>query len=214
MFTPSRHGQKHCEACGTNDNIKRDFQRSLRNRERVLRVLRAKTSRGIPKVGQLRLPDLPEDWRTSEEKFDGIPLKDLAEDFYISRNPEAGREERIRRFKQFEPKKPEYAVVPWPKHPFEKEARAWTSPKPGRKGKGRDEIIATHVHNALSHPHGWCDICRRYIPADFPISREDSPDGGVEMRANPDKDKLDQQREENERHNEGLQDGDYIYDEN
>jgi hypothetical protein len=208
------------------------FRKFLRRRDRAMRVLRSKSSRGIPQRGDLKLPDLPEDWRTSMEllpqakgTINPLSWKDLADDFFKSQAYGAGK---LAPSKLYEPPKVEWLPV-WPEPSPEAQNRAWTAPRAGKLGRNRDAVIARHIHVAnhpLRYPEGWCDICHRHIPA---LSREALPDDVNESRAKyeagdarwaesygdqaHDTEKLERQQEEEEKYDHGTTDADFRHEE-
>jgi hypothetical protein len=178
-FAPSRHGQKHCQNCRkASDDLKLQFAHFLRNRDRTLRVLRSKSSRGIPQRGQLNLPELPDDWQTSVQPLPHAPgtinprtVGDLAAEFL-----------RCRKFKYG--KLPPGTAIPLPKDPTRdwlpvpipgsgdslRQAEAWAI-KPSKKN--RDAIIATRIRAALRN---------EYYPFNLVIRAVNCPDHGNERR--------------------------------
>ena len=180
-FVPSRHGQKNCQNCRkASDDLKLQFARFLRNRDRTLHVLRSKSSRGIPQRGQLNLPELPEDWQTSAQPLHHAPgtinprtVGDLAAEFL-----------RCRKFKQG--KLPPTTAIPFPKDSTRdwlpvpipgsgdslRQAEAWAV-KPSKKN--RDAIIATRIRAALR---------KEYYPFNLVIALDKSPEDSKESRGN------------------------------
>lgn len=213
-FIPSRHGQKNCQNCRkASDDLKLQFARFLRNRDRTLRVWRSKSSRGIPQRGELKLPELPADWQTSTQPLQHVPgtinprtVGDLAAEFLRCRKFKAG-------------KLTPQSTIPFPKDPTRdwlpvpmpgagdglKAIKAWTGPRPGKLGKSRDAIISAYIRRAMQKEPDplfpiWGESndresgtnCAQAPVADIPyISERGLSNDGNESRA-----KLAQEREE------------------
>jgi hypothetical protein len=176
-FIPSRHGQKNCQSCRkASDDLKLQFARFFRNRDRTLRVLRSNSSRGIPQRGELKLPELPDDWQTSTQPLHHTPgtinprtVGDLAAEFL-----------RCRKFKKGK-------LAPQPTIPLPKPTQDWLpvpcpgmgagpaqvdawSVKPSRKN--RDAIIAARIRAAF----------RKECHPFHALGGDDSLDDGNELR--------------------------------
>ena len=166
-----------------------------------MRVWRSKSSRGVPRKGDLKMPDIPADWLTSTEVLPHPPgtinpltMGQAAEQWIKGReNRKAWRKGLPTRVSPLKlPDLPVFVVVS-PKRSLQAETEAWTMPKRVTK-ENRNEVIAYKVVKALypfkrhkpSHDveDGWCKQCNRVIPylSDFAISERDRSNDGNEMR--------------------------------
>jgi hypothetical protein len=140
--------------------------------------LRSKSSRGIPQRGDLKLPELPDDWQTSIQLLHHAPgtinprtVGDLASEFL-----------RCRKFKKGT--LPPQPTIPAPKDP----TKDWLPvPFPGTgdsiahdeawrirpSKKNRDTVIAARIRAALR---------KEYYPFNLLMGGDNTPDDGIELR--------------------------------